>query len=265
MELVEIDETNEDVFYRCMKENPLDPRVLAMRRQWRAIHKPRGHRAKLLKDDDGQVVGLTNYIPIEHSPYQGEKLMVVLCVWIHLYDVGPGDQGSKGYGRFMLGQIEDDARRSGCNGVVGAANEFNPFQFFEHMGYERVTQVGYKALVWKPFNGRAKPPALPDPVIPQRGPHNGPGRVQVRSVTDGWCMDCCERCIMIRDVIREIGDKAELTEANMSENMRAQGESFDVVYIDGEPINPDGPPIAKEDFKRACLERFAGRNQQSSE
>lgn len=73
MELVEIDATNEDTYYRCLHDEiPADPRVMAMRREWRAIYEPRGHRAKLLKGDDGTIVGLTNYIPIEHSPYEGE-------------------------------------------------------------------------------------------------------------------------------------------------------------------------------------------------
>lgn len=73
MELVEIDETTEETFYRCLHdERPADPRVMEMRRTWRAEYAPKGHRAKVLKDDTGQVVGLTNYIPVEHSPYEGE-------------------------------------------------------------------------------------------------------------------------------------------------------------------------------------------------
>ncbi len=89
MELVEIDATNEDTYYRCLHDEiPADPRVMAMRREWRAIYEPKGHRAKLLKNDDDTIVGLTDYIPIEHSPYEGENLMAILCMWIHGYSPG---------------------------------------------------------------------------------------------------------------------------------------------------------------------------------
>ena len=58
MELVEIDETTEDTYYRCLHDEiPADPRMMAMRREWRKIYQPNGHRAKVLKDDTGQVVG----------------------------------------------------------------------------------------------------------------------------------------------------------------------------------------------------------------
>ena len=37
---------------------------MAMRHSWRDKYALPGHRAKVLKDDAGIVVGLTNYIPI---------------------------------------------------------------------------------------------------------------------------------------------------------------------------------------------------------
>lgn len=262
MRLVEIDETTEDTFFRCLhNEIPADPRVMAMRREWRAMYKPKGHRGKVLIDDLGQVVGLTNYIPVEHSPYEGENLMAILCIWIHGYDHLVGNQQSKGYGRFMLQEIEADALSSGCDGVTVWAKDYdawNPISFYEHMGYARVDQSGLDVLVWKRFNALAKPPSfLKHHPVPQQD-----GKVQVTSIANGWCGGGCQQCMMVRDALAEVGDQAALSEvyAHEKSDMRARGESIDVVLIDGEPFRPDGPPATKNEFKQAVLDWFAQKS-----
>lgn len=119
MRLVEIDETTEDTFLRCLHDEiPADPRVIAMRREWRALYEPKGHRAKVLIDDSGQVVGLTNYIPVEHSPYEGENLMAILCMWIHGYEHLVGNQQSRGYGQVQVTSITNGWCGGGCQQCV---------------------------------------------------------------------------------------------------------------------------------------------------
>jgi len=264
MRLVEIDETTEDTFYRCLHDEiPADPRVMAMRREWRAMYQPKGHRAKVLFDDLEQVVGLTNYIPVEHSPYEGVNLMAILCMWIHGYEHLVGNQQSKGFGRFMLGEIEADARNSGCDGVCVWAKDYeawNPVSFYEHMGYSRADQSGLDVLVWKRFNPHAKPPNFLKQNPVQQGRDSE--KVQVTSITNGWCGGGCQQCIMVRDAVADLGDQAQLTDvyAHEKSDMRTRGASIDVVYIDGEPFRPDGPPADKTEFKQAVLERFAQKN-----
>jgi GNAT superfamily N-acetyltransferase len=264
MELKEIDESTEDTFFRCLHDElPADPRVLAMRRDWRARYAPKGHRAKVLIDDAGQVVGLTNYIPVEHSPYEGRNLMAILCMWIHGYDHLVGNQQSKGYGRFMLDAIESDARCSGCDGMVVWAKDYdawNPVSFYEHMGYERADVRGLDVLVWKRFNDRAERPAFLSSK-PPRAPA-GAGKVELVSVSNGWCGGGCQQCIMARDAADGLEDRVELTEiyAHEKDDMRARGESIDVLYVDGEPFRPDGPPADVEELRAELLGRFSSRN-----
>lgn len=275
MELVEIDETTEDTFFRCLHDEiPADPRVLAMRRDWRSRYQPLGHRAKVLKDDRGAVVGLTNYIPVEHSPYEGENLMAILCMWIHGYDHLVGNQQAKGYGRFMLGGIEADARASGCDGVTVWGKDYtawNPVSFYEHMGYERADQDGLDVLVWKPFNERARPPRFltrNTAIHAARGESGeDPGRVQVVSFRNGWCGGGCSLCVMVRDATDGLEDKVALTEiyAHEKGDMRARGESLDTLYVDGVPFNPDGPPLTQAALRQALLERHARKNQGGGE
>ena len=265
MQLSEIDENTEDTFFRCLHDEiPADPRVMAMRREWRAMYRPKGHRAKVLTDHHGQVVGLTNYIPVEHSPYEGENLMAILCMWIHGYDHLVGNQQSKGYGRFMLGEIEDDARNAEFDGVTVWAKDYaawNPVSFYEHMGYERADQSGLDVLVWKRFNDRAKPPRFLKHHRPPAQEDAG-STVHVVSIANGWCGGGCQQCVMVRDAVAELGNQATLIDvyAHDKTDMRARGESIDVVYVDGEPFRPDGPPASKSEFQQALLDRLTQKN-----
>lgn len=265
MKLLEIDASTEDTYYRCLHDElPADPRVIAMRRAWRAEYQPKGHRARVLIDDADRVVGLTNYIPVEHSPYEGENLMAILCMWIHGYDHLVGNQQAKGYGRFMLGEIEADARRSGCDGMVVWAKDYdawNPVSFYEHMGYLRVAQEGLDVLAWKPFNDRAVEPRF---LEKKAAAHvtTDDGRVQLTSFSNGWCGGGCQQCVMARDAVAGIEDRVNLVEiyAHEKDDMRRRGESVDVLYVDGEPFRPDGPPASPEELRRELVRRFERRS-----
>ncbi len=98
MKIVEIDKTTEGTFFRCLHdEKPDDPRVTGLRRDWYEKTKPKGLRAKVLIDDNGDVVGLCQYLPIEHSPFEGKDLLAILCIWVHGYEHLIGNQQNKGY------------------------------------------------------------------------------------------------------------------------------------------------------------------------
>ncbi len=266
MQLVEINESTEDTFFRCLHDEiPADPRVMTMRKEWRAMYQPKGHRAKVLMDDEDRVVGLTNYIPIEYSPYEGENLMAILCMWIHGYEHLVGNQQAKGYGRFMLESIEKDARDSGCDGITVWGKDYdawNPVSFYEHMGYERVDSSGLDVLVWKRFNERAKPPKLLKPKISEQPGQTDDGKVQVTNITNGWCGGGCHQCMMVKDAVADMSDKVTLTQIYAHEKtaMRNYGESLDVVYVDGESFRPDGPPATMKEFRQTLLDRYAQKN-----
>ena len=119
MKLVDVTRKTENVFFRCLHlEVPEDVEVTTMRRQWYEKNRNKGLRARLLILDNGQVGGLCQYIPIEHSHLVGEDLLTILCMWVHGYEHGVGNQQAKGYGRFVLNSIEEDARASGAKGVA---------------------------------------------------------------------------------------------------------------------------------------------------
>ena len=178
-------------------EQPDNPEMMEMRRKWYEKHLPLGLRAKVLIEEAGEVVGLCQYIPIEHSGFVGEGLMSILCMWVHGYEHGVGVRQGRGLGRLMLEAIEADARESGRKGITAWGKDFpywNPISFYEHMGYERVDQDGQAVLVWKAFTHDAKPPRFHQPkkTLPV-----ATDRVSVAGFYHGWCLGACEQAPMM--------------------------------------------------------------------
>ena len=96
--LIDVTGETENIFFRCLHDEiPEDPRAIAIRRSWYERNIENGLRAKLLILNDGRIGGLCQYIPIEHSHLVGEDLLAILCVWVHGYDHGVGNQQTQGY------------------------------------------------------------------------------------------------------------------------------------------------------------------------
>lgn len=257
MKLESISKDTEGTFFRCLHdEKPDDPRVVEVRRRWFEEHKHQGLRAKVLIADSGEVVGLCQYLPVEHSHYEGRDLMAILCMWVHGYEHHIGNQQKRGYGRFMLELIEEDAREAGFKGVTVWGKDFpywNPVSFYEHMGYSRVDQAGNDVLVWKPFTDDAEPPRM----LRQVGKAPGdPGKVSVTSLFTGWCGGCIFN-LMAREAVDGIEDIVDFIEVDTSirENLLEWGVS-DGILLDGKPYRSDGPPFTTEELRADIMNLY---------
>jgi len=251
MNLIDIDNSTEGTFFRCLHdEKPENPGVIELRRRWFDRNKGKGLRAKLLVREDGAVVGLCQYMPIEHSHLIGEDLFVILCIWVHGYTHLVGNQQGKGYGRFILEYIEKDVRESGAKGIAAWGMDFphwNPVSFYEHKGYSRVDSSGPVVLVWKPFVEGAKPPAL---LRLNRRPPRGTKKTKVTVFINGWCGVGCHWCINAREAVSGLGNLADYEEIDTSDraNMLSWGIE-DGVFLDDAPFY--GPPLwNSDDLKR---------------
>lgn len=259
MELREVDQETEATFLRCLHDEvPDDPRVTALRRRWYKRNKSRGLRARVLFNDEGTIVGLCQYIPIERSHLLGDGLMAILCIWVHGYEHGAGNQHGKGYGRFILEQIEADARQSGTSGVVAWGMDFpqwNPVSFYENMGYSRVDMNGPVVLVWKPFSESAVPPRLLRQV---RAVPKNPDRTKVTVFVNGWCSVGCSNCISARDAVLGLEGQVTYQEIDTSvrENLLFWGID-DAVFVDDQPFGQDGPPWTSEELRGAILQAMS--------
>ena len=262
MKLVAITAETEGTFLRCLHdEKPADPRAIALRRRWHDRFKERGLRAKVLVLPSGEVVGLCQYLPIEASPFLGEDLWAILCIWVHGYDHHVGNRQGNGYGRFILEQIEADARASGTGGLLAWGMDFpywNPVAFYEHMGYVRADQDGQVVLVWKRFRETTPAPRLQRMVTPQPSPKE---RVDLTAYVSGWCTGGCYQSVVARDASAGLEAQVDYREIDTSDPVvsRSLGIS-DGLFLDGQAYRPEGPPFSADELRADILKLAAERN-----
>lgn len=224
--------------------------MAALRRKWHEKHKDKGLREKVLVLDTGDVGGLCQYIPIEHSPFLGRDLMAILCIWVHGYDHLVGNQQKRGFGRLLLETVEADARQASMKGVTAWGKDFpywNPVSFYEHMGYVRADAEGMTVLVFKPFLADAQPPKL---MRLKQPPTAGDRKVDVTVFVSGWCNGGCGYAVTVRDAVQGIEDIVDYREVDTSdrETQLKYGVGLDGIYLDGKPFRPDGPPFTTKEL-----------------
>jgi len=291
VKLVDIDKDTEGTFFRCMHdERPENPPVIELRHRWYDQYKSKCLRAKVLVRDDKAVVGLCQYIPIEHSPLTGENLFTILCFAVHGYEHLVGNQQGKGYGKFMLNSIEQDARNSGAKGMAVRAEytpewdkQWSTVPFYEHMGYSRVETSGPFTLMWKPFVKDAKPPSF---FHPTRQPSKKREKTKVTLFLNGWCNIDCSCCVSARGAIAGIEDMVSYEEIDTSNRAKIFSYVMDdvelpddvilppndnsrlgelpvvwEVFLDDAPFKPYGTQWTREDLRAEILRLSKKKNQ----
>lgn len=182
-------------------------------------YRDRGYSARVLVLDDGRIVGKCHTIPVGCSPFVGRDLLAILCLYVHMYDHGIGDQRKEGYGRHMLREVEKDASSRGYKGVVSWAMDWdwNPVSFYEHMGYSRVDQEDKVVVVWKPLRSGAEAPSLLR--LECTALTSGGDRVNVVVADNPWCLNYAKRTAA-REAIRGIEQLVDYTEVGLPWNGR---------------------------------------------
>lgn len=212
MQVVEISADTERAFFTCLHlEEPENLEFTAHRRNWYEAYKDRGYKAQVLTLGDGSIVGKCHYTPIQYSPFVGKDLLAILCLYVHMFEHYIGDQRYRGYGRFMLNHIEQEAWSSGFKGVVAWAMDWdywNPVSFYEHMGFSRIDREDKVVAVWKPFCSDAEPPGL---LRLDSVPNAGREKVNVLVADNPWC-NSNEKLMTAREAIKGIEHLVEYTE-----------------------------------------------------
>jgi GNAT superfamily N-acetyltransferase len=211
---------------------------------WIDRYLDRGLRAKLARDDSGEVGGMIQYLPIEESFVEGTDLYLILCIWVHGHKQGRGDFQGKGMGASLLQAAEDDARNLGAGGMAAwglALPIWMKASWFRKHGYRKADRQGIAQLLWKPFADEALPPrwyppgtGLPEPV---------PGKVNVTAFTAQWCMASNVTTERARRAAAEFGDRAVFHEVDTSEPRAvAEWGRTDALFIDGKEVRTGPPP-----------------------
>jgi GNAT superfamily N-acetyltransferase len=259
MEIVDLGKEHEELFCLCLEDWSDDARESGpKRREWLERSRPLGLRAKLALDDRGEVGGMIQYGPIEHSFVDGEGLYFIRCIHVHGYAQGRGNFQKRGMGKALLAEAERDARDLGAKGMA-AWGVWLPFwmkaSWFRKHGYRRAGRQGIALLVWKPFTDDARPPRwFPSR---RRKPEQVPGKVTVTAFVSGWCLARNLVYERARRAAAGFGDRVAFREIDTSSREAvAEWGYTDEVLVDGRPVQK-GPPPSYEKIRGAIARRVA--------
>ena len=260
MKIIDITPETESQYFCCLEEWSEDIKEAGNQKQkWYNQMKEKGLKVKFALDDKDVIGGMIQYIPIEHSMYEGENLYVVLCIWVHGHKQGRGDYRKRGMGKALLKAAEEDARQLGADGLVTwglVIPVFMRASWFKKQGYKVVDKTGIMRLLWKPFNEKAIPPKF---IKPNKKPVKGEGKVNVTVFRNGWCPNMNIASERAKRASGEFTGKINLQEFETAdrETFREWGIS-DALYIDGKEMNIGPAPSIEKIRKR--IEKRVSKN-----
>ncbi len=222
---------------------------------WYHKYKDRGLRVKLFIDDDGQVAGMIQYLPVEESFIEGRGLYFILCIWVHGYKEGVGERQGRGIGKALLQAAEQDAREQGATGMA-AWGLWLPFwmkaSWFRRHGYKKAERNGISLLVWKPFSDEA---VAPHWIKPKKKVTTTAGMVTVTAFINGWCPAQNMVYERTKRACAEFDDRVLFTTIDTSD--RAVFDEWGIVdgiFVDGKRLS-FGPPLSYEKIRKVIARR----------
>lgn len=251
MQVVDLTDENLQLYLLCLEDWSDEMKESGNRKDiWYSMMKDKGLRVKLALDDRGEVGGMIQYIPIEHSWLEGRDLYFITCIWVHGYKEGRGNFQKKGMGKALLKSAEDDVKGLGAKGVA-AWGVSMPFwmraSWFKKHGYKKVDKDSMAVLLWKPFDEDAKPPKW---MKQKKKPGTTPGKVTVTSFVNGWCPSQNIVYERTKRAVAEFGDKVVFQEFDtLNRDVLLEWGIVDGLFIDGKEIQT-GPPPSYEEIKK---------------
>ncbi|HLP71341.1 MAG TPA: GNAT family N-acetyltransferase [Bacteroidales bacterium] len=208
---------------------------------WYNKMKDKGLRVKLARNENG-ICGMIQYLPAEHSIFEGRDLYVIMCIWVHGHRQGVGNNQKKGIGKALLEAAETDVRQKGSKGIA-AWGIVMPFfmraSWYKRHGYRTVDKSGIIRLLWKPFRNDAIPPSF---IKQKKKPELTPGKVNVSLFMNGWCPAQNIVYERTKRAISGFDGRIEVHEYDtLDKNLQREWGISDGVFIDGKEIR-NGPP-----------------------
>jgi len=256
MEIIDLTAEYERLYHICLEDWSDEIKEAGDHKQkWCLAMKDKGLRVKLALDDTGQVGGMIQYLPIEHSFVEGKDSYFVSCIWVHGHKQGRGNFQKRGLGRALLQAAEDDVRELGGKAIVAWGISL-PFWmkagWFKKQGYKKIDKMGIQVLLWKPFSTAAVPPKW---IRKKKKPPLIPGKVAVTAFINGWCTAQNMVFERTKRAALQFGDQVVFQEIRTSdrETMQEWGLT-DAIFIDGKQIG-FGPPLSFEKIQKKINKR----------
>ena len=256
MKIIDLGEKHKDLYYVCLEDWSDEMKEAGDHKEkWFNKMQDMGLRVKLAVDDKGEVGGMIQYVPVEHSFAEGKDLYVILCIWIHGYKQGRGDFRKKGMGKALLQAAEENVRQLGGAGMAAWGLSIPVFMrasWFRKQGYKTADKQGMQVLLWKSFREDAQPPQW---IKKQKKPGKTEDKVKVTCFINGWCPAMNMTFERAKRAAAELGEKVcfEGFDTSDREIFMEWGIS-DALYIDGKEMRV-GPPPAYAKIKKRIAKK----------
>ncbi|MBN1620756.1 GNAT family N-acetyltransferase [candidate division WOR-3 bacterium] len=261
MRIIDLSPEFENLYFCCLEDWSQEMAEAGEhKKKWFDQMKDKGLRVKLAQTESGEIGGMIQYIPVEHSMFDGKDLYVILCIWVHGHKKGRGNFQKKGMGKSLLSAAEEDCANLGVKGLA-AWGLILPFfmraSWFKKHGYKTVDKKGMLRLLFKKFDDSALPPKFIKPI---KKPEIGKEKVNVTIFKNGWCPAfniCHERVLR---AVNDYSDKVEFTEYDGLEKGTVQEWGItEGIFIDGKELRT-GPPASYEKIRRKIEKRVKKKN-----
>ncbi|MBA7669205.1 hypothetical protein ES703_77333 [subsurface metagenome] len=257
MQIVDLTDDYTQLYFYCLEDWSEESKEAGDHKEtWYDKMKDKGLMVKLAVNDSGDVGGMIQYAPIEHTFIEGEDVYFIYCIWVHGYKKGRGNFQKKGMGKALLQAAEADAKDKGAKGIAAWGVSL-PFwmkaSWFRKQGYTRVDKQGIQVLLWKPLSDDAIPPSW---VVEKKKPGSIPGKVAVTAFLNGWCPAQNMVCERARRAATELGDQVEFRMINtFDRQVYSEWGITDALFIDGKPVRT-GPPPSYKKIRRLITKRM---------
>ncbi|MFO7658126.1 MAG: GNAT family N-acetyltransferase [Bacteroidales bacterium] len=249
MKIIDLDDTNKSLYFCCLEDWSDEMKESGNHKEcWYNLMKDKGLRVKLAADDNGNIGGMIQYIPVEYSPAIGENLYYVSCIWVHGHKQGRGDFRKKGLGKALIKAAEVDTKSLGAKGLAVWGLSIPVFMrasWFKKQGYVKADKQGIRVLLWKKFSDDAIPPRWVETKKFRLVPP--PGKVTVTSFINGHCPGMNIVHERAKRASLEFAGKVEFNTINTinKEDIEKWG-MMDALFIDNKSINMGPPPSFKK-------------------
>ena len=257
MQVIDLPEEHEALYFACLEDWSEEVKQGGNHKQvWYEKMKNQGLRVKLALSDEGQVGGMIQYVPIEHSFAEGTNLYFIQCIWVHGHKKGRGDFQKKGMGKALLRAAEEDAREKGAKGMVAwgmALPVFMRASWFKKQGYKSIDKIGMQVLLWKPFADDAVPPRW---VRKAKDPEIEAGKVTVTAFLNGWCPAMNMTFERARKAASELGPQVLFRPIDTFDRTTfLEWGISDALFIDHKQLRT-GPPPSYEKIRKKIAKRI---------
>jgi len=256
IEIIDLNEENKELYFVCLEDWSAEMKEAGNHKEcWYNRMKDKNLGVKLAKDKNGEIGGMIQYIPIEHSFVEGKDLYFIPCIWVHGHKQGRGSFQRGGMGKALLKAAEEDVKNRGARGIAAwglSLPIWMKASWFKKQGYKKIDKKGMQVLLWKPFSSDAVPPKW---VKQQKKPEPIPGKVLVTAFVDGWCQVMNIVHERAKRAAAELGDQVvfQVIDTSDREVFKEWGIS-DAVFIDDKELR-SGPPPSYEKVKKRIAKK----------